>query len=155
MENIITYNRPNTVSGLVAKHAELTALREKYKGEIKKLTVDIDHLDAAIRLFDPAADTYAIKEYVTKHRAQKGSVKRFVLDSFREAAGPITSRDITEMWAADRGLAADEATYAILRKRIGACIKSCVVQGLIEDQGWTTDHGENGPYKLWALKKGG
>ncbi len=39
------YDRPNTVSGLVAKHAELTALREAYRAEIKKLTVDIDHLD--------------------------------------------------------------------------------------------------------------
>ena len=63
-----SYERPNTVAGLVAKHAELSDLRERYKAEIKKLTVDIDHLDAAIRLFDPKADTYAIKEYVTKHR---------------------------------------------------------------------------------------
>ncbi|KAJ0346239.1 hypothetical protein COL154_013895 [Colletotrichum chrysophilum] len=57
------------LSGLVAKHAELTALREKYKAEIKKLTVDIDHLDATIWLFDPNADTSPIKKYVTKHRA--------------------------------------------------------------------------------------
>lgn len=155
MSNTPKYERPNTVSGLVAKHAELLALRDRYKAEIKKITVDIDHLDAAIRLFDPMADSYAIKEYVTKHRAQKGSVKRFVLDTFREAKTPITSRDITELWAVDRGLAADEATYAILRKRIGACIKSCHGQGLIEDMGWTEDHGENGPYKLWALKRGG
>ena len=146
------YDRPNTVAGLVAKHKELCDLRERYKAEIKKLTVDIDHLDAAIRLFNPSADTYAIKEYVTKHRADKGSVKRFVLGQFREATGPLTSRQITEAWAADRGLAADDATYAILRKRIGACIKGCVSQGLIEDVGWTTDHGENGPYKLWQLR---
>ncbi|HEV7436823.1 MAG TPA: hypothetical protein VGO22_18450 [Pseudorhizobium sp.] len=79
MEHAPHYDRPNTVAGLVAKHAELSRLRERYKAEIKKLTVDIDHLDAAIRLFDPAADTYAIKEYVTKHRAEKGSVKRFIL----------------------------------------------------------------------------
>lgn len=149
MKNSIDYERPNTVAGLVAKHKELSDLRDRYKAEIKKLTVDIDHLDAAIRLFDPAADTYAIKEYVTKHRAEKGSVKRFVLGQFREATAPLTSRQITEAWAADRGLAADEATYAILRKRIGACIKGCVNQGLIEDVGWTKDHDENGPYKLW------
>jgi hypothetical protein len=155
MSNTPKYDRPNTVSGLVAKHAELTALREKYKGEIKKLTVDIDHLDAAIRLFDPQADTYAIKAYVTKHRAAKGTVKSFVLGCFREATGPITSRQITERWAADRGLVADEATLNTLRKRIGACIKSCVEQGLIEDTGWTTDHDMNGPYKLWQLKGGG
>jgi len=155
MSNEPKYDRPNTVSGLLAKHKELTDLRERYKAEIKKLTVDIDHLDAAIRLFDPQADSYAIKEYVVKHRAQKGSVKRFVLGCFREATGPLTSRQITEKWAADRGLSADDATLSILRKRIGACIKSCVGQGLIEDVGWTEDHGENGPYKLWKLKEGG
>ncbi|WP_461428444.1 hypothetical protein [Gymnodinialimonas sp.] len=154
MKDCIEYERPNTVSGLVAKHAELSALRDRYKAEIKKLTVDIDHLDASIRLFDPDADTYAIKEYVVKHRAQKGSVKRFVLGCFRDSAKPLTSRQITEAWAADRGLAVDEATLSILRKRIGACIKSCVNQGLIEDVGWTKDHGENGPYKLWKLKEG-
>lgn len=154
MKDFAEYERPNTVSGLVAKHAELSALRDRFKAEIKKLTVDIDHLDAAIRLFDPDTSTYAIKQYVVKHRAQKGSVKRFVLGCFREATEPLTSRQITEMWAADRGLVADEATYTILRKRIGACIKSCVNQGLIEDHGWTKNHGENGPYKLWALKRG-
>ncbi len=155
MKDSIEYERPNTVSGLVAKHAELSALRDRYKAEIKKLTVDIDHLDAAIRLFDPDADSYAIKQYVTKHRAQKGSVKRFVLDQLREASEPITSRVITQNWAADRGLVCDDATYATLRKRIGACIKTIRDQGLVEDCGWTKDHDGNGPYKLWALVEGG
>ncbi len=150
-----SYDRPNTVSGLKAKLAELTALRERYRAEIKKLTVDIDHLDAAIRLFDPAADTFAMKEYVTKHRAQKGTLKRFVLGCFREATEPLTSRRITEMWTEDRGLVADEATYAILRKRVGACIKACVGQDLIEECGWTEDHDANGPYKLWRVSAGG
>ncbi|WP_206077119.1 MULTISPECIES: hypothetical protein [Mesorhizobium] len=95
MMDIYDYDRPNIVAGLVGKHAKLTALRDKYRAEIKKLTVDIDHLDAAIRLFDPSADTRAIKEYVTKHRAQKGSVKRFVLSTMREATAPMTSRQIT------------------------------------------------------------
>jgi hypothetical protein len=150
-----TYDRPNTVSGLVAKHKELSALRDKYREEIKKLTIDIDHLDAAIRLFDPNADTYAIKQYVTKHRAEKGSVKRFVLNTLRESDGPMTSRQLTELWAKDRGLNADEATLNTIRKRIGSCLKGCRDQGLIEDVGQTTDHDPNGPYKLWRVKKGG
>ena len=152
--NDTRYDRPNTVAGLVAKHKELSDLREKYRAEIKKLTVDIDHLDAAIRLFDPNADTSPIKEYVTKHRALKGSVKRFILSAFREATGPLTSRQIAEMWVSDRDLVADEATYTTIRKRIGACIKTCVGQGLIEECGWTEDHDANGPYKLWKLKRG-
>jgi len=145
-------DRPNTVAGLVAKHKELMNLRDRYRAEIKKLTVDIDHLDACIRLFDPDADTYAIKEYVTKHRAEKGSVKRFVLNTLREAKEPMTSRQITELWVRDRGLQADEATINTIRKRIGACIKTCVNQGLTECVGQTTDHEANGPYKLWKRK---
>ena len=92
---------------------------------------------------------------MTKHRAQKGSVKRFVLNAIREASEPLTSRQITEMWVADRGLTADEATLTAIRKRIGACIKTCVNQGLIEECGTTVDHDANGPYKLWQLKRDG
>lgn len=143
-----TYDRPNTVAGLVAKHVELSALRGKYKAKIKTLMVDIDHLYAAIRLFDPTNSTYAIKEYVTKHRAEERSVKRVVPNTFREAKEPITSRMITESRAADRGFAADEATLNILRKRIGACIKVCVNQASIVERGWTEDYDQNGLYKL-------
>lgn len=148
------YARPNTVSGLVAKHKELCDLRERYHAEIKKLTVDIDHLDACIRLFDPDADTSVIKQYVTRHRAQKGSVKRFVLNTLRETTEPMTSRRITELWVGERRLNADETTLSIIRKRVGACIKVCVNQGLIVCTGQTTDHGAFGPYKLWQLKRG-
>lgn len=149
------FERPNTVSGLVAKHKELCDLRQRYRDEIKKLTVDIDHLDACIRLFDPRADSTAIKAYVTKHRAQKGTVKRFVLNFMREASTATTSREITELWVRDRGLQADEATLTTIRKRIGACIQTCVTQGLVECVGQTTNHDTNGPYKLWKLKRGG
>ena len=136
----------------MAKYKELCDLRERYSNEIKKLT---DHLDACIRLFDPGADSYAIKEYVTKHRAQKGTVKRFVLSTLRETSMAMTSREITELWVEDRGLRADEATVTTIMKRIGACIKVCVNQDLIECVGQTTEHDTNGPYKLWKLKRGG
>jgi len=82
-------------------------------------------------------------------------VKRFVLSYIREAKKPVTSRDITEAWALDRGLVCDETTFTILRKRIGACIKVCLNQGLLVNHGWTQDHGESRPYQLWSLKKSG
>tara|TARA_R110002072_G_scaffold42436_1_gene119965 strand:+ start:57 stop:260 length:204 start_codon:yes stop_codon:yes gene_type:complete len=64
----------------------------------------------------------------------------------------MTSRQITELWAEDRGLSADEATLNQLRKRIGACIKTYVGQGLLEGMGWTESHDANGLYKLWIIK---
>ncbi len=153
MTQEIKYERPNTVSGLMAKHDELRKLREDYKKEIKKLTVDIDHLEASIRLFEPDALVRKLSKHTVKHRVEKGAVKRFVLNIIRESETPLTSRQIAEAWLLDRGLVADDQTVTTIRKRIGACIKSCVNQGLIESTGMTTEHDGYGPYKLWQLKR--
>lgn len=145
--------RPNTISGLQAKRAELVKLHKNLIAEAKKVLCDIDHIDACIRLFDPDADIERIRlnRYATKHRAPKGYLKRFVLDQLREAREPLTSRQITEAWIKDRGLEPDEPTFVILRKRIGACLKTCENQGLAEGAGQTTDHDPWGPYKLWQV----
>lgn len=143
--------RPNTISGLSAKRDELVKLRTRYQAEITKLTVDIDHLEAAIRLFE--TETPRLPAHMTAHRAKKGTVKRFVLEALRTSTEPLTSRQIADMWLADRGLEANHETYLVIRKRIGACIKTCANQGFIESCGLTTDHGESGPYKLWAIRQ--
>ena len=78
--------RPNTVAGLEAKRHELTRLRDLLEAEVRKVTSDdIDHLDAAIALFDPANTPAAIRRYVVKHRAKKGSVRKFVLETLKDA----------------------------------------------------------------------
>lgn len=142
--------RPNTVAGLNAKRKELAELRSQYQAEIKKLTVDIDHLDASIRLFEQGTPQ-TIQNYATKHRAKKGTVKRFVLTALRESSEPLTSRQITDMWLADRGLVANHETYVVIRKRIGACIKTCANQGLIVDCGTAQDSESDGVYKTWSV----
>ena len=81
-----------------------------------------------------------------------GHGKRTPQHRFRPCRQALTSRDVCERWAADRKLKADDATLVILRKRIGACIKTCGNQGLVECVGQTTDHDPNGPYKLWRIK---
>ena len=146
--------RPNTISGLQAKRKELATLHNQLVKEAKKVLCDIDHIDACIRLFDPDADIERIRlnRYATKHRAPKGYLKRFVLSQLRDAPEPITSRQITEAWIKDRGLEPDEPTFVILRKRVGACLKSCQNDGLIEGAGQTTEHDGWGPYKLWRIK---
>ena len=139
--------RPNTVSGLQAKRRELISLRDQFEANIKKLTVDIDHLDASIRLFDPDQTPAAIAAYAVKHRAKKGHMRRFVLEVLRQATAPMTSKAITEAWTGDRGLRTDEATYVILRKRVGACLIVLRSQGLVETVGL------EGGLKSWMLTK--
>lgn len=145
--------RPNTISGLQAKRKELATLHNQLVKEAKKVLCDIDHIDACIRLFDPDADIERIRlnRYATKHRAPKGYMKRFVLSQLREASEPLTSRQITEAWIKDRCLEPDEPTFVILRKRVGACLKTCENDGLAKGAGQTSDHDGWGPYKLWKL----
>lgn len=137
--------RPNTVAGLQAKRKELIGLRDQFEANIKKLTVDIDHLEAAIRLFDPEQTPAAIAAYAVKHRAKHGHMRRFILEVLRQTPAPMTSKGITEAWVGDRGLRTDEATYVILRKRVGACLIALRNQGLVETVG------EAGGFKTWRL----
>jgi hypothetical protein len=139
--------RPNTVAGLLAKRAELIAFRKGLERELHKVTCDIDHLDAAISLFDPEATPRALQRYATKHRAKKGTCRRFVLAHLRDATEPATSRQITEAWIATRGLRADDATFVILRKRIGACLGALQADGRVEGAGHVGD------YKGWRLSR--
>jgi hypothetical protein len=138
--------RPNTVAGLLEKRAELAGLVKFHKAELRKITCDLDHLDAAIRLFDPDADTSRIKRYPTKHRATKGEVVRFVLSSLRTAGKPLTSLDITLAMLERRKLKADDATIVLMRKRVGACLTSLKSKGVIQPTPALV-----GEYKGWAL----
>jgi hypothetical protein len=150
-----SYERPNTVSGLVAKHAELSALRDKYKTEIKNLDEDMRHLASVIRLFDPSLSVYPLRGTVTKRRIKRGALKRFILNTLREEVEPLTSRDLTMRWGENQGLEVSDETYPELRRKVSSSLKECVKQGLIEDRGRVTDPDHCGSYKLWALKKGG
>jgi hypothetical protein len=134
--------RPNTVAGLVAKKAELEKVRDGLEADLRAVVADIDHLDGAIRLF---GQTQGRERYVRQYRAKKGSVRRFVLGALRDAPGPITSRELTDRWCAARGLKTDDATWAILRNRIGACLTALKSQGLALGAGSMPDG-----YKGWT-----
>lgn len=95
-------DRPNTLAGLKAKHAELIKYRDQLEADIRAVTVDIDHLEAAIRIFDPEDTPEARKRYAAMHGASKGQSTRFILAALREAPGPLTGRQLADMWWADR-----------------------------------------------------
>ena len=129
------HERPNTVSGLEAKKAELVKYRDALEAEIRKVTCDIDHLEAAIALFDPNATPNAIKRYVVRHRAKKGSVKAFLLDTLREAPEPLTSVALTDLWLEARHLRVTDETRIVMRKRIGAGLISYRASGILRNEG--------------------
>lgn len=137
--------RPNTLAGIVAKRNELARYRDQLEADIRAVTVDIDHLDAAIRIFDPEDTPTARRRYAAMHRAPKGQSTRFVLARLREAERPLTARELAEAWCQDRGLVAKESTVSVLRKRIGATLKA------LHNKGVVTQDGHVGGWIGWRL----
>jgi hypothetical protein len=137
--------RPNTVFGLQAKKEELIRYRKALEAEVRKVTTDIDHLEAAIRLFTEGRQVpFTGIGHTVHHRAKKGSLKRFVLRSLREAATPLTSAQITDLWLTDRALEPDDQTRVVIRRRVGSCLIACRARGEVRnddtpgrrDKGW-------------------
>ncbi len=138
--------RPNTVSGLNAKRDELVKYRSSLEAEIRKVTCDIDHIEAAIRLFNPDSVLVAFEAYIVRHRAKKGTVTRFIMNMLREATAPITAAQITDAWIADRALQCDDQTRVVIRKRIGASLIRMRAEGIVRNEG----KGPDG-YKAWVV----
>lgn len=80
-----------------------------------------------------------------RYRAKKGSVRRFVLATLREASGPVTTKMLTDAWCEARGLRTDDTTWTILRNRLGACLTNMKGQGLVVGAGMVEG------YKGWRL----
>jgi len=78
MENT-NIERPNTVAGLLEKRAQLAGKLKYLRAEERKVICDLDHIDAAIRLFNAKPNEDRIVRFPTKHRAKKGEVVRLVV----------------------------------------------------------------------------
>ncbi|MGZ5984891.1 MAG: hypothetical protein ACXWK7_08125 [Caulobacteraceae bacterium] len=124
-------HRPNTLSGLVAKRDELAKYRDQLEADIRAVTVDIDHLEAAIRIFDPEDTPAARRRYAAMHRAPKGKSTYFVLQKLKAASAPMTSRQLADAWCMDRALNAKDSTVVVLTKRLGATLKALERKGLV------------------------
>jgi hypothetical protein len=54
-ERGMTVERPNTLAGMVEKRAEIAGQISHTRAVLRQLIIDLDHIDAAIRIFDPSS----------------------------------------------------------------------------------------------------
>jgi hypothetical protein len=52
----MTIERPNTLARLVEKRVEIAGQISHTRPTLRQLIIDLDHVDAAIRIFDPNYD---------------------------------------------------------------------------------------------------
>ncbi len=126
--------RPNLLNGLVDKRAEIAGRIEANQQELRRLIVELDAIEATIRIFDPDIDMMAIhpRPVPPRHAAFKGEVTRIVFKALREAKQPLTSRDIAKTLMRERGLNVDDKDVVVMMtKRVGACLKTQKNKGYV------------------------
>jgi hypothetical protein len=117
----------NVLSGLIRKRAELAGELEALQARVQELFAGLDSLDTTIRLFSPDAEPDAIqpKRPATRYAALPGQTSRAVVDTLREAARPLTTRDLTLHVMAARGLdGEDHNLFLTMQKRVLASLRN-------------------------------
>ena len=125
----------HALSGLVAKRAEIAGQITQVRVTLRQLIADLDHVDAAIRIFDPAFDIEGIKPKAPTALFPvyfRGEFVRVILDMMREAKGPVTTKEIALHVMTGRGLSTtDAAMLALFTRRTRALLHHYRKRGMV------------------------
>jgi len=126
----------HALNALLRKRAELAGQFEHHQAKARQLLIDIDNVDATIRMFAPDIDLADVKPkpMPPRHAAYKGEVARIVLGTLRDAKRSCTTQELTMHVMAERGMnTADKRLIKIVAKRVGACLRHHRSKGLIRN----------------------
>jgi len=111
---------------LKRKRAEITGEIARCHALAQKLSDDLVHLDATLRMIAPdfVAESILPKVFVPpKSWSKRGEMSRAVLSILRVAKGPLTAREIASMVVAQRGLDHDQAILKIMTRRVAGVLR--------------------------------
>jgi hypothetical protein len=138
----------HVVSALKAKRAELAGRIEATQRTMQELVIDLDHIDASLRIFDPDIDLTDIRPKLipAAHRAFRGEVTRIILDALRTAPGPLTTHDLAIEVLKQRGLNPDDPRLLrMMVRRVGASLNAQREKGLAKSRPGPA------PWMLWEI----
>ncbi len=136
------------LSGLIRKRQEIAADLDAAQSRVRQLILDIDAVDATIRLFQPDIDLDVVKVRPTprRHEAHRGDTSRLILSLLREVGEPLSHREITQRVMTARGLnLADRALCQTMRDRVGASLRG------MRERGALASNEGNGSGMRWHL----
>jgi hypothetical protein len=113
---------PHVVSALRDKRSELAGLVIQLEKQLGQHRVNLAHIDATMRLFDPDIQPEAVRANQPRGRNEwfrPGECRRLIYDVLRDAPGPMTTREITEAVAAAKGISVgDGCTHDLITKTV-------------------------------------
>ena len=126
------------LTGLVRRRAELTGEIEAIHERLKKMLADLESLDATILQFDANYRVEAIRPRSLRPPADwshKGEMSRSVLSILRQAAEPMTTRDIAMEMLVSRALDKnDQKLFRLMTKRVGVALNGQRANGAVVSQ---------------------
>ena len=127
----------HVVSALMQKRADIAGQIEHTQTALRQLIIDLDNLDATLRLFEPDIDLEVIrpKPFPPRNAAVRGNLSRIVFASLRQSSKPLTAQDIAQHVMAERGLnTSDTQLVKLIGKRVGACLRHQRDKGLVRSE---------------------
>ena len=128
------------VKALLDKDAEIRGQIAVLEGQMAKHRAELAHVQATLRLFDPAQDVKRIRPKAAAAPRSTyfvmGEITRRCHDALREAGGPISAEDIAVKAMRDKGLdPADRAIRSDMIRRLLWALHRLATDGQIERVG--------------------
>lgn len=116
------------LAGLVKRRAQLAGDIEAAHASLRKMVTDLESLDTTILQFDPSYRVEFIKAKAfrpPKDWSNRGEMSRIVLSILRQAAEPLTSRNIALEMLVERALDKnDQRLLRLMSKRVGGALRT-------------------------------
>ena len=139
------------LTGLVKRRAELTGEIEAIHERLRKLLADLESIDATILQFDPKHRVETIRPRAIrppKDWSNRGQMSRIVLSILRQAAEPMTTRDIALELLVSRALdREDQKLLRLMTKRVGVALR------IQRDNGVVRSEQGPGQFVLWEVAR--
>jgi hypothetical protein len=132
---------------LARLHADLGGQIQANQAEAKRLAEAMRHVEAVLKLYDPAYNVRAIsvRRRVTGNPwFRRGTMFRYALDALRNAGAPMTVREITDAVMAAKKIASVTAKQ---RNGLEAGLRSCLERNV----GKTVLRAGEGVPRRWRL----
>jgi hypothetical protein len=123
--------------GLTKRRAALTGEADTLHAKLAQIGIDLNHLDAVIRQFDPDYDLGSIRSKRPRGPdvARRGEMSRFVLGVLRNAAEPVPTSDIAARLMAERDMdGQDRRLVEQITKRIVSTLRHQGQKGTVRSQ---------------------
>ncbi len=128
--------KSHVLSGLIAKHSELSGEIDYHQNQIKQIRADISTVSAAIKVFNPEYDLRTIKPKGVRTKSQifkHGESSTLLMDVIREADRDISTTDIVAEVAKRKGVDLEEIDRRAFTASLFTVLKRLQSKKIIEE----------------------